>query len=142
MNSYFMILGLWTCRGNGERSIFTSAFCIMKKLAEMKATVSNFHLHLCWWIVFLQVPVTNDSDTESQTPVPETKKRKSEEESESQEEKPPKKTITSSSSKLMAFAFKKSWNSETGFMGCILWMCQTACRLSRFYNSFCMFVSS
>ncbi|XP_021932631.1 WD repeat and HMG-box DNA-binding protein 1 isoform X1 [Zootermopsis nevadensis] len=54
-----------------------------------------------------QVPVTNSS-AESQTPVPETKKRKSEEESGLHEENPPKKTITSSSSKLMAFAFKKS----------------------------------
>jgi hypothetical protein len=57
--------------------------------------------------VFLQVIVSDDSHTESQTPVPETKKRKSEEISESQEDKPPKKTITSSC-KLMAFAFKKS----------------------------------
>jgi hypothetical protein len=57
--------------------------------------------------VFLQLPVTKDSDTESQTPVSETKKRKSEE-SEPQKEKLPKKAITSSSSKLMAFAFKKS----------------------------------
>jgi hypothetical protein len=81
------------------------------------------------------MPVTDDSNTESQTVISEVKKRKPEEESESQEGKPPKKSqtviseakkrkpeeesesqegrppkkiVTSSSSKLMAFAFKKS----------------------------------
>lgn len=44
----------------------------------------------------------------SQTVISEAKKRKPEEESESQEGKPPKNRVTSSSSKLMAFAFKKS----------------------------------
>ncbi|XP_069678187.1 WD repeat and HMG-box DNA-binding protein 1 [Periplaneta americana] len=49
-----------------------------------------------------------NSQTDSQPPVLETKKRKMEEESESQDQKPVKKAVTSSSSKLMAFAFKKS----------------------------------
>jgi hypothetical protein len=86
-------------------------------------------------IILLQIPITGDSHTESQTVISEAKKikpeeeyesqegkppkksqtviseakkRKPEEESESQEGKPPKKIVTSSSSKLMAFTFKKS----------------------------------
>jgi hypothetical protein len=58
---------------------------------------------------FLQVPQADDSQTESHTAVLLTNKRKPVEESESQEERPAKKAVTSSSSsKLMAFAFKKS----------------------------------
>jgi hypothetical protein len=55
---------------------------------------------------FLQVPQADDLQTER---VLLTNKRKPVEESESQEERPAKKAVTSSSSsKLMAFAFKKS----------------------------------
>jgi hypothetical protein len=58
-------------------------------------------------IIVLQAPLTSDSHTEGQTVISEVKKRKQQEE-ETQEEKPPKKIVPTSSSKLMAFAFKKS----------------------------------
>jgi hypothetical protein len=58
-------------------------------------------------IFLLQVPVTNGSSAETEIVISEVKKRKQEDESEPQEEKPPKK-IVRSSSKLTAFAFKKS----------------------------------
>jgi hypothetical protein len=58
--------------------------------------------------VFLQVPQTDDSNTESHTSISVTNKRKPVEESEPQQERPAKKAVTSSSAKLMAFSFKKS----------------------------------
>jgi hypothetical protein len=54
------------------------------------------------------MPQIDDSHTENHTSALLTNKRKPVEESELQEERPAKKAVTSSSSKLMAFAFKKS----------------------------------